>query len=515
MSSFSEFYIAQSGLFAAQRGMSVTANNITNMGSPGYSRQVLNQQASKGMSGGIIGVIGTGVETTSIKRVRDSYLDQKMWSQNDMLGEYSVKVQQNELVESVFGEPSDAGFTKIFTDLFNGIDDLSKLPSESERKQALRQNLISFSKYFNSASESLSKYQRDLNFEIKAKVDEINMLATRIQSLNKQIYQSEMHGENANTLRDDRDLMVDRLSEIVNVEAKEVVTVDKNNIEKKEFVVTLNGQNLVDNFEIRTLTVKPRVGNKNPEDIVGLYDVEWSDGLKFDMGDSRLSGELKGLIDMRDGRGTTVVNVGGVDITPDVTYKGIPYYISRLDTMVKGFAEHMNEIYNKDENGNQLVPPLLLFEVDLDANGILDYSSLTAKTFKVSDLIMESASNIRTNYTDIPGVSNPNPSNNDLLMDLLGQKDNKHMFKDGDPKDYMISVFSELGINTAEAKMYKSSQTNIKNTIESQRKSVSQVSQDEEFMNLVKYNQAYQAAAKIITTMDEIYDLTIQKMGVW
>ena len=89
------------------------------------------------------------------------------------------------------------------------------------------------------------------------------------------------------------------------------------------------------------------------------------------------------------------------------------------------------------------------------------------------------------------------------------------MFVDVDPKDFMITMFSELGINSKEAQMYQKSQKNVTDAIEKQRLAVSQVDTNEEFMHLVKYNQAYQAAAKIITTMDEIYDLTISRMGSW
>lgn len=500
-SSFFELNIAMSGLFASQQGLSVTSNNITNAATPGYSRQILNQKAGLALSGNGIGMVGTGVTTTGINRIRNSYLDTKMWGQSNKLGEYTVKTEQNALIESVFGEPSDAGFTKVFNDLFNAIDDLSKLPSEKERKEALKQTLKSFTQYYNTAAKSLENYQRDLNFELKSKVDEINMLATRIQSLNKQIYQSEMHGGIANSLRDERDLMVDRLSQLINIDAKEVQITREDGRIHNEFVITANGQTLVDHLDVRLLDVKVRADKQNPEDADGLYDVVWKDGLPFDMTDSNLSGELAGVIHMRDGGGSNT----------EVTYKGIPYYIHRMDSFVQGFAKAMNKIYNKDANGNQYDPAeFYLFHVP---DG--DYSKITAADFRLSDEILESASNIRVNFDQIPGGANPNPANNDLLLELLAQKDNEKMFADGDPKDFMIAMFSELGINAKEANMYQKSQQEIVDTIEIQRLSVSQVDTNEEFINLVKYNQAYQAAAKIITTMDEIYETTIMRLGSW
>lgn len=509
---FFEFNIAVSGLFASQRGLSVTSNNITNTNTKGYSRQILEQKASMPMSGMGVGMLGTGVDTTGVKRVRESYLDLKLWSQNHTLGEYRIKTEQSAMVESVFGEPSEDGFTKVFNDMFNAIDDLSKAPKEPERKIVMAEKMSSFTKYFNNIALSLENTRKDLNFELKSKVDEINLLGTRIQSLNKQIYEAEIYGDDANSLRDERELCVDRLSELINVEAKEYEVTEPDGRVTKRFEVKANGQTLVNHKDIRTLDVEVRAD--------GMYDVIWTDKLKFDMGDSNLSGELKGVIDMRDGAGTGP--------SSSVKYNGIPHYINRLDEFARTFAKTMNETYNKDKDGNQITPPYYLFTYN--PGGVTgtpeaglgtppDYTLITAANFSISKEIFEDSNSIRANYEHLPNVTdpslgiNPNPSNNDLLLDLLHQKDNADMFKQGDPKDYMVSIFGELGINTQEAQMYHRTQTNVTKTIKLQRLSVSEVSPNEEFTNLVRYQQAYQASAKIINTIDGIYETTIFRLG--
>ena len=557
-SSFFEINIAMSGLFAAQKGLAVTGNNISNASTAGYSRQVLDQKASRPLSGMGTGMIGTGVETTQIRRIRDSYIDQKLWGHNDTLGEYKIKSEQNTIVESVFGEPSDVGFTTLFNDIFNAIDDLGKTPTGGENKEALRQTLISFTKYFNTASETLSDYQRNLNFELSAAVKEINNLAESIQSLNKEIFQYEMHGDIANTLRDERELCIDRLSQLANIEAKEVEIVKEDGSTELQFKVSLNGQTLVDHFHSNKLELQMRDEKINGQDVGGLYDVQWSNGLTFDLHDPDLSGELKGLVDMRDGAG----------VDGDVHYKGIPYYIGKLDEFATKFAEEMNKVYNQemDADGNITSPALMggdtdgdgvpeevlfgglkvqkhmlfgatqngnaapddladierLLKKDADGNymdedgdGFADLD-IKASEFSVSASVYEDSSNIRTNFEHDPTTGdNPNESSNDLLLELLGQKDNINMFSEGNPKDFMISMFSELGINTKEAKMYQTSQTNIVKVVENQRLSVSQVDTNEEFMNMIQYNQAYQVAAKLINTMDSIYETTIFKLGNW
>ncbi len=141
---------------------------------------------------------------------------------------------------------------------------------------------------------------------------------------------------------------------------------------------------------------------------------------------------------------------------------------------------------------------------------------MTALNFTISQQLLDDASNIRTNFEHDPiNGENPNPANNDLLRELFAQMSNEDMFEQGNPVSYMISVFTQLAINTSESEMYYNTQTNVIATIETQRMSVSQVDTSEEFMNLIKYNQAYQAAAKIMSTMDGIYDITINRLGNW
>ena len=308
----------------------------------------------------------------------------------------------------------------------------------------------------------------------------------------------------------------------------------------------------------------------NDEDVDGLYDVIWKDGVPFNMQDENMSGELKGIVDIRDGCGV-LNNADGVK------YNGIPYYINRMDNYVRQFTRTLNETYSqdsegfiqvkgftdsvdatktiayvkRDENGkltyydtnkieqpqgtaaqeearaNQVETLYKLFtystgsstgEPDENASLENQYQNMTAANFSISYDVYESTDNIRTNTGHIPNKDedlevNPDPSNNDILAALSAHKYNKSMFKEGDPKDYMVAMFSELGINAQEAQMYYSTQRSITTTINNQRLAVSQVDTNEEFTNLIKYQQAYQVSAKMINTIDSIYETTIFKLG--
>lgn len=579
---FFELNIAMSGLFAAQRGLQVTSNNITNANTTGYSRQVLKQQASTPLSGLGVGMTGTGVSTTGINRVRDSYIDSKIWSQNPKLGEYNIKVTQNFVVESAFGEPSDKGFTAVFDDLFKGISNLSTNPSSDANKVVLKEQMVSFTKYYNSITSTLKKYQQDLNSDLKNTVNEVNNLATRIQSLNAQIMNAELYGDEASSFRDERDNCIDRLSQIIDIDVQETeYEVEGSTINK--LTIKAAGQTLVDHLNFNTLQIKVRDTKLNAEDAEGLYDIVWSNGTSFDMVDTNMSGELKGIIDMRDGCGTGEEN----------SYTGIPYYIKRMDHYVREFAQTMNGEYSKTEDGyiqikeynnidlgisraalvkkNDSTGEVAFYDtnkkliamvkkedttgeyklVKYDANGKvddtqskyinkeqytsasngytskyamftyitggalgrpvsaaeLDYTQMTSTNFSISKELFDDPTSMRTLYDE------SNTSDTSFMLNLLGQKNNKDLFKEGDPKDYMVAIFTELGINAKEAEMYQGTQSSVVRNLTNQRLSVSQVDITEEFTYLIQYQQAYQAAAKVMNTIDGIYETTIFKLG--
>jgi len=499
---FFELNIAMSGLFAAQRGLQVTSNNISNANTQGYSRQILSQTASKPLSGYGVGLTGTGVTTTGVNRVRDSLIDQKIWTQSASLGEANIKVTQNSIMESAFGEPSESGFTKVFNDMFSAMSQLSLDPTASESKITLKEEMISFTKYFNNIAAKLEKQQRDLNFEIKVTVDEINAIATRIQSLNQQIADAELYGSEASSFRDERDKCIDRLSQIVDVEVSEEPYQVLGRTQNR-FMVKIAGQVLVDHINVNTLEIEERTDadKLNEEDVDGLYNLAWSNGLSFDMTKASISGELKGLIDMRDGCGSNGVN----------TYNGVPYYMQQLNTYVRDFAKMMNEQYLK---GDPVEDEHALFTYMIDdkpvtGKGTVDYSKLTAANFSISKEVDDEPLKMTT-LSD-----NNNPSDSSFMVELFRKKDSKDMnfFENATAKEYMISLFSQLGVNAKESEMYQSTNTSITQNLENQRLSNSQVDTTEEFTYLIRYQQAYQAAAKVMNTIDGIYETTIFKLG--
>lgn len=535
--------VALRGLYSAQRNLDVINHNINNVNTPGFSRQRAVQVASTPVAllDGT-GMIGTGSEVVSIERVRDEYIDFKYWSENIAYGEWMAKREVLADMEAMFNEPSESGFTAVMNEFFNSLQELSKDPSSQAVRALVKEKGVTLAKYFNSMAEHLEKLQADINYRIKTKVEEVNALATQIVELNRQIYIAELDGNVANDLRDRRTVLVDRMSKIINVEANEVVTGKlPDGRDDKHFVLTISGKAIVDHFSICKLDLIQRDESMklNEEDIPNLYEIRWQDGNKIKI----TGGELRGYLDMRDGNEG---QIGLDNITYSPMYKGIPYYIKKLNQFVRTFAMAFNEGY-LDSNTDFVIDPsedgaghvdgyrlgsvpgdspsgVRFFtmlgdgRLPMDSSSFIGgaatiseicdaYAKLTAKNFAVSLDIMNDINSIST--SDTAGQE----GNINILNSILAMRHNSRMFSEGAPEDFMKSLVATLGIDSQQAVRYAENQDSIIKQLENRRLSNSGVSPDEEMANMVKYQHAYNAAARMIVTMSEIYETLINELG--
>jgi len=538
--SFFGLNVAVRGLYTAQRSLDVVNHNLNNVNTEGYSRQQAVQTASRPLSllNGT-GMLGTGSEVTAIKRIRDEYLDFKYWSENTFYGEWNAKNEVLSDLEAIFNEPSDSGFTTIMSDFFDSLQELAKDPSNGATRALVKQRGVTLTNYFNSLATHLEEMQEDINYRIQTKVEEVNSLAVQIQQLNRQIYINEIDGSTANDLRDERTVLVDKLSKIINIDVNEVVVgYAPDGREDKHFVITVSGKTLVDHFSVSKLTLEQRSSDEkmNQEDVPNLYEIKWADGNTLNI----KGGELRGYLDVRDGNEGSV-NPDNGKVSPD--FKGIPYYQKKLNEFVRIFARAFNEGYidkdgdkafDADEFGtghaagygyNSSVSGIRFFTVTGEGNkelssaeflaGATDpadiynvYNKITAKNFSVSSDILDDYNLIATSDKALE------TGNISVLNALLDFRRDTEMFSEGAPEDFMKSLVATLGIDSQQAVNYSENQEAVINQIKNRRLSESGVSIDEEMTNLIKYQQAYKASAKMIQTMAEIYDTLINELFV-
>lgn len=223
-SQFFGLTIAYTGLLASNAALNTTSNNIANVQTEGFSRQQVTQQASNALRVfQTYGCAGAGVETLAIERIRDEFYDYRYWNNNAKVGEYGQKQYYMQQIESYFDDNGkNAGFKTVFDQMIvTGMEELLKNPNSVPTKEQFVGYAGSLAEYFNGVAGNLEKLQKDTNLEIKVKIDEINSLAGEIATLNKQINTIELTGVNANELRDRRTLLMDQLSQIVDVDVTE------------------------------------------------------------------------------------------------------------------------------------------------------------------------------------------------------------------------------------------------------------------------------------------------------
>ncbi|MBR1931692.1 MAG: flagellar hook-associated protein FlgK [Lachnospiraceae bacterium] len=353
-SQFFGLNIAYTGLLASNAALNTTANNISNVQTEGYSRQQVKQQAANAIRVfQTYGCAGAGVETLAIERVRDEFYDTKYWNNNSKVGEYNMKQYYMQQVETYFDDDGkNAGFKTVFDQfMVKGIEELLKDPDSITAKSQFVGYAGSVAKYFNGLAGNMEELQKDVNLEIKLKVDEINSLAGEIATLNKQINTIELTGPIANELRDRRTLLLDQLSEIVDVKVIETPVYDTNNPDRltgahRCIVKIAGGQVLVDDSDFNGLecVAKADYEKTNQTDIDGLYEVYWSNGQKFDLHNAAMGGALRGLVEMRDGN-------NGENFTGAVTGIGT---VEDGDTVKDTVTIQVSKEYLKDLNKSNL-----------------------------------------------------------------------------------------------------------------------------------------------------------------
>lgn len=532
-STFLGLNTAYTGLQASQASINTSAHNISNVNTEGYARQKVTSEADKALiTHTSYGTMGTGVNIMSIDKIRDRYYDIKYRNNNTNVGEFEVYENYMQLIEDYLDEYTLQGMTTEYNNFFTALGELYKDDNDETRKNGVVNAGVSLASYFNNLYTNFQKAQKDVNEEIKNQCDRVSSIAQNIAQLNKQINTIEVNGGNANDLRDQRDTLVDHLSSIVNVSTSEQQL--GNGV--TYYTVQVNGQDLVSNYTYNTLITRPKKELRNASDADGMYDISWSNGISFNEYSSTLGGSLKALIDIRDGCNGAyeVENTIGTDadgnpikelvitdeISLNTSYKGIPYYMSKLNEFINLFTDQINAAFDQrvtDVNGK---------EVNLAAtadgrDGIpfftIKYtgSSMSALSVEVNpDLIEDNTRLATTIRTEIEGeYFIKGESEGSLVAQLLEIQKEKN-FNGGSGSYFLESIVADVSIDSKKATRFLQNFKNISNSIQNQRLSVMGVDADEEAMDLLKYQQAYNLSAKVMSILSEVYDRLINGTGV-
>ena len=386
-STFFGLDIAYTGVQAANAKLNTTANNIANVDTKGYTRQEATQVASDALRiSQSYGMAGTGVTVTDINQVRNEFYDVKYWQSQTNLGQYDMKMYYMYQIEDYFTDKDTVeGFEPIFSAMFDSLEEVYKQAGTPSTKTQFIGAAGDLCEYFNAQATNLEKLQLGVNEEIKNKVDEINSIAEQIATLNKQINTIEVNHLRANELRDKRNLLIDQLSKIVDVEVRETPIYTTPGGSEKSGIYTYEvsiagGQILVQGYEYNTLECVARSAEEkvNQSDADGLFEIKWSNTMDFNLYGANLGGELKGLIEVRDGNNEEYFH----GTTKKVDDNGDGTYTVTIEVPNKDYLTDMNKCTLPDSGQLTLVntkykysgfefdgtnPPTYTFTIERDA----------------------------------------------------------------------------------------------------------------------------------------------------
>ncbi len=532
-STFAGFTTAHLGMAASQKALDVTGQNIANINTPGYTRQrlditSLNMQKGDFYNSNSSIKVGFGVMMTGVSQLRDPFLDAQYRSQISKVGTTDAHAAGFEQLATIFDESTMDGVRNAFISLSSSLSTLSTQAGNKENDTAVRSNMQVLLNLFRENSVRLGDIREDMQTGFKANdIADLNQLLENIAELNTSIKNSQILGNPALELQDQRNTLLDELGSYLPIttnywdktiappdQTVEVLDVYFNDVNGKKHTLITDGRFGEFSTNVKKLPVTLELTDADSGDTVqlaGNQEDPNNPGQQIYV-EILGSGTIKGTLDFLN-------KSGDFDHTD---FKGLGYYEKALDSLVDTFAKAFNEanasIFDKD--GNKLTTPEArdLFET---SDGSTDF---TAKNIKISDKWLNGTYGITISNKVINGEGGSTANEN--IMNMIKMLEKSYSFEvndqygapvqfyNGSFHDCFANLENTLGIDAKSAETMLTNQITVLNQTSNSRDGVSGVQLDEEGMNLLHYNQSYNAAARLMTTLDEALDKLINGTGV-
>ena len=443
--------IGLQALEATQGALDATSNNIANANTPGYTREVpIFSEEGENLSGGQ--VVGGGVTLDSLQSVRDELLNLQIQQQTSLQSSADTESTTLQQIQTSFASSSGADISSEFTAFSSSLAQLSAAPTSSAARQGVLLSGQNLANAFNSTASGLSSAQSDADGVVTQSVAQINSLTAQIAQLNGQVAHLTQLGQDGGTTEDQRDELVQQLSSLTGI----AITQSSDG----ETITTGNGTPLV--VGSQSFTLQTANGSN------GLQKVLDSNG--NDVTSSIQGGQLGGAIQVRD---TT-----------------IPSFEAQLNTLATQFAAAVNTAQAKG----------------FDSNGKAGQSFFTLPANPA-----DAAAGIKVSLTDpaqIAASSDGSAGSNGNVANLSAALTTNLPSGETAAGAYANLVF-QVGSAASSASTQSSAVGQNLQQLQNQQGSISAVSIDEESTNLIRYQTAYEAAARIVSTIQQLNSVTL------
>ncbi|HLR15198.1 MAG TPA: flagellar hook-associated protein FlgK [Bacillota bacterium] len=509
MSTFHGLEMARQALFAQQSALYTTGHNISNANTDGYSRQRVNFETTSPFPAAsrnrphIPGQMGTGVQIDTVQRLRDRFLDMQYRAENSKAGYWDTKNKALGRLETVLNEPSKSGLSHTMDQFWESLQTLSVNPDNTGARSVVSGRGEAVADTLNYLSKTIQAQRAEQESQIDVTVKKANSLLHQINEINGKINAIEPHGYVANDLYDDRDRLIDELSEIVNIHVTHESSGEAP--ASADGVVTIK---LADSkgtpFDPERVLVNGQAGEYNNISVhktnEGVSSIE-VDGETI---------EASQFIDTL-GSLSALIETYGYEKENSEDFVGVlPDMLEQLDNLAAELAYRFNEVH-KDGFA-------------LDGSAGIDFfvpneegATITAENIRVHQQIIDHPDLIAASETmDFDG-DGKNAINLGHVFDrpFADWDKESSAFEENQSIDaFYESIIGNLGVDAQEAKRMYDNTEILRSQVSNQRLSVSAVSLDEEMSNMIQFQHAYNAAARSMTTIDEMLDKIINGMGI-
>jgi flagellar hook-associated protein 1 FlgK len=446
-------YIGVQALEASQGALNATSNNIANANTPGYTREVA--QFAEGPQVQVNGqILGGGVTLTGLQSVRNELLNLQILQRNSAQSSVDTQLSNLQQLQTSF-TTTGGDLASAMTSFSSSLGELSANPSDSAVQQTVLSSGQNLANAFNNTANGLTSAQSAANTEVTQTVAQVNSLSTQIGQLNGQIWQLTAAGKDGGALQDQRDQLVSQLSQLTGISVSQGNT--------GETITTGNGSPLVmgnQSFSLQTAT-----GTDGQQHVL--------DSSGTDITTSIEGGQLGGAIQIRD--------------------QAIPGYLNQLNTLASQFGAAFNaaQAQGFDSNGN---PGQNFFTVPAGAGAAAGMSVALTNPSQVAI------------SSDGSAGSNGNVAN--LTAALTGKLPSGQT-----PTQSYASLVYQVGNATSTASTQSTAIGQSLLQLTNQQSAVSGVNIDEETTNLIRYQTSYEAAARIISTIQQLNTITLNMIS--
>lgn len=504
---FFGLYNAHRGILAAQNALSTIQHNISNSTTAGYSRQrvdlmAYNAYAALSPSQLTAGQLGQGPIMQQVTRSRDQFLDAQFRLASGSLGTSETMRDVLKQIEGILNEPSTSGVNDAMQSFFDAAQELSIHPDSAAVRSTFVQQAMDMIDVFQQQGLQLSDLRQNLvgsplapssfaTSQLALTVGDINQKLSSIAAINKSIVSIKASGAEPNDLLDQRDKLLDELSNLVDIQ---VTHYDNGQID-----LSIAGQTMIRGVDqLDSLQALENTGAApTPDDVPALVStVNGGVVLNDGAGAEITSGKLKGIIDM-----------GG----NDPALSSVRNVMGKLDSLIGTIVNQLNtlQLAGRDQNGALATDAMFVNDPALNPG-----QGLNLFHWKVNPTILADPKLIAAAIDDASvagGFAGVGDGRNALAMAQL--KNQTFASLGTGLVDYYNSVTAKLGIDTQSAQNGSKNQSNLVLSVDQQRQSISGVNVDEETIDLLRYQRMLEATSKTVSILDQVAQTIIGMAG--